>query len=492
MAGRRARQRRTWPQRLLITLNIGVIAASLVAAGGLGYLNVKLEQVPRIDLARQLAEEPADAGEPRNYLLVGTDSAAGYDEDDPRAAGRENLGVLSDTIMLLRVDPGTTDAQILSFPRDLWVNIPGVGEQKINAALGAGGPETLIDTITQSFEIPVHHYVEVDFPGFENLVRAVDGVPMYFDKPVRDPATGLNVPSAGCVTLSPEQALTFARSRSLEYSEDGGATYQVDGSGDLGRISRQQAFIRVAIQRAIDQGIRNPITLNSLVNVGIEAVGALDTALTADDLITLGTAFRSFEADELQTMTLDVYDDIVNGQSVLRIQDTEANEERIDVFKGLGEGAAAEAGSVRVAINNGTGATGQATEVADALAALGFDTSAGTGDAERFDFERTLVRHQPGDEALAEFVAAQLVGGADLQEVGATYVADVIVVTGADYAGVEDGLQPPPAPVGPADGGPTSDTAPDTTTIDPGDDTVTSTTYAYGEVPSTPADQDCG
>ncbi len=488
MAGRRARTRRTWPQRLLITFNLGVIAASLVAAGALGYLNVKLDQIPRIDLAGRLTQEPDDPGEPQNYLLVGTDSAAGFGEDDPRAAGRENLGVLSDTIMLLRVDPNSTQARILSFPRDLWVTIPGAGEQKINAALPAGGAQTLIDTITANFDIPVHHYVEVDWLGFENLVAAVDGVPMYFDKPVRDPSTGLNIPHAGCVTLSPEQALAFARSRSLEYSEDSGATYAVDGSGDLGRISRQQAFVRVAIQRAINQGVRNPITLNSLVNVGIAAVGAVDSELTPDDLITLGTAFRDFEPEQLQTMSLDVYDDTVNGASILRLQDTDANQERIDLFKGLGDGAAGTAGSIRVALNNGTGDTGQATEAADGLAALGFDTSPGTGDAESFGFTRTLVRYQPGNEAAAEYVAAQLVNGADLQEVGSTYVADVIVVTGTDYAGVKDSLQPPPTPLDTSG----ASAVPGTTPPSAGDESVTSTTYAYGEVPSAPADQSCG
>ncbi len=488
MAGRRARARRTWPQRLLITFNVGLIAACLVAAGALGYLNQKLDQIQRIDLAGQLTQEPTDPGEPQNYLLVGTDSAAGFDESDSRTEGRENLGVLSDTIMLLRVDPNSTQAQLLSFPRDLWVTIPGAGEQKINAALSAGGAQTLIDTITQNFDVPVHHYVEVDWLGFENLVAAVDGVPMYFDKPLRDPTTGLNIPHAGCVNLSPEQALAFARSRSLEYSEDGGATYAVDGSGDLGRISRQQAFIRVAIQRAIDQGVRNPITLNSLVNVGIDAVGAVDTELGPDDLITLGTAFRSFEPEQLQTMSLDVYDDTVDGAAILRLQDTEANQQRIDIFKGLGDGVSGQSGSVRVAVNNGTGDSGQATDVAEGLGALGFDTSPGTGDAEDFGFTRTLVRYQPGNEAAAQYVAAQLVNGADLEEVGATYVADVIVVTGTDYAGVTDSLQPPPTPLDDAGGA----TVPGAAPTDPGDEVVTSTTYAYGEVPSTPADQTCG
>jgi hypothetical protein len=130
-------------------------------------------------------------------------------------------------------------------------------------------------------------------------------------------------------------------------------------------------------------------------------------------------------------------------------------------------------------INNGTGTTGQATEVAEGYAALGFDTSSGTGDAERFDFPRSVVRYQAGSEAVAEYVAAQLVNGAELQEVGATYVADVIVVTGADYAGLNATLQPPPTPVGGGAG---------TTPADP---PTTTTTYAYGEVPTEDPSEEC-
>jgi polyisoprenyl-teichoic acid--peptidoglycan teichoic acid transferase len=481
MAGRRARTRRSWPQRLLITFNVGVIAASLVTAGALAYLNEKLDEVQRVDLGTILDEGSTEPGSPENYLLVGTDSAVGISEEDSITEGRENLGTNSDTIMLLRVEPGSVGAQLLSFPRDLWVTIPGVGEQRINAAISAGGPETLIQTIQDNFGIPVHHYVEVDWAGFQGLVRAVDGVPMYFDKPLRDDSTGLNIPNAGCVTLDADQALAFSRSRSLEYYEDG--SWHVDGTGDLGRISRQQAFIRQAIQRAIDKGIRNPITLNSLVNVGIDTVTAVDTELTPDDLIDLGTAFRSFAPEDLRTMTLDVYDDNINGASILRMQDTEANQERLDLFKGLAEGEGGEAGSVRVAINNGTGLPGQADEVAQAFATLGFDTSAGTGDAERFDFGHTVVRYAPGHEAIARFVAAQVQGGADLQEVGSTYVADVIVVTGADYAGLTPELQPPPTPLG---GDPEPPTTDPTATTAPVDPTSATTTTQYGIVPAAP------
>lgn len=127
--------------------------------------------------------------------------------------------------------------------------------------------------------------------------------------------------------------------------------------------------------------------------------------------------------------------------------------------------------------------------MAEYLAALGFDTSPGTGDAERFDFTRTIVRYQPGNEAAAQFVAAQLVNGAELQEVGATYVADVILVTGSDYAGVKDELAPPPAPL---DGAPTAPTGPadPAAPVDPA--APPTTEYEYGEVPVEVPGQECG
>ena len=352
-------------------------------------------------------------------------------------------------------------------------------------ALAAGGAETLINTITDNFGVPVHHYIEVDWLGFQNLVEAVDGVPMYFDKPLRDETTGLNIPtpvaspSTPCrpwPSLAPGTSST-PRTAAPPTPSTGPAT---SGGSPASRPSCARPSSGPSTRAC---ATRSPSTRwSTWVST---AVGALDTELTADDLITLGTAFRDFEPDQLQTMTLDVYDDAVNGQSILRLQDTEANQQRLDIFKGLGGGAGGEAGSVRVAIDNGTGAVGQATEVADRLAGLGFDTSPGTGDAERSDFTRTVVRYQPGNEAAAQFVAAQFVNGADLQEVGATYVANVIVVTGTDYAGVKDSLQPPPTPLGGAGG---QITPP----ADPGDGSVTTTTYAYGEVPSTPADQVCG
>lgn len=470
----RPRARRTWPQRLLISFNVMLIMASLTVAGGLGYLNYRLDQVPRIELGDVL-ETQQDEAEPQNYLIVGTDSAERLDEDDPVTIGREDIGLNSDTIMLLRVDPQTESAHLLSFPRDLFVPIPGAGEQRINAAVEAGGPDLLIRTIQENFNVPVHHYIQIDFKGFKDLVAAVDGVPLYFDKPLRDRQSGLDIQETGCITLSPDQALAYARARNLEFLEDG--FYQVDGSADLGRISRQQDFIRRAIARAVEKGARNPVTLNSLVDVAVTNV-KVDTALQPGDILSLGNQFRSFDPDSLDTQSLEVIDDVVNGAAVLREDpdQSEVNESRLDVFRGR------TAGSVTLVVQNGGGTTGAAAVAAEELEQIGF-VIAGTGDADRFDYGRTLIRYTEGHEAEADFVAQQLIGGADTEQVETIFGADIAVVLGQDFGGVVDEVRGTlPAPAVPPPSAPT----------DPGGPGTTTSTTIRGEVPQAPPDVECG
>ena len=197
-------------------------------------------------------------------------------------------------MMILRVDPASSRAALLSIPRDLYVPIAGTrGSGKINSAVQIGGPEGLIETIQDYFGIPINHYVQVDFFGFGQLVDALDGVPVYFPHPVRDLKSGLDVPEAGCVTLDAGNALGFVRSRSYQEFIDG--RWRTDGTGDLGRIRRQQEFIVEALARAFERGLRNPVTLDALIDSGLDAV-TVDDTLDGDDVIDLATQFRKFRS----------------------------------------------------------------------------------------------------------------------------------------------------------------------------------------------------
>ena len=264
-----ARARRTWPQRLLIAFNVCAIVAALGTAGAVAWGKETVSEVPRVQI--QSAEfTPAselEPGEPVNFLIVGTDSAEGLAADDPLLNGREDVGgTRSDVIMVVRLDPKEETASIVSFPRDLWVEIPGHGNQRINAAVAYadGDPALLIDTLQTNFGIPVNHYVEVNFAAFKSVVRDIGGVKVYISHPMRDGRAGLDLPTAGCQMLDESQALAYARSRHLQW-QDADGDWHYDGTGDLGRIKRQQDFVRRTISQAIAKGARNPATLARLV-----------------------------------------------------------------------------------------------------------------------------------------------------------------------------------------------------------------------------------
>ena len=346
-------------QRAVLAINGGACITCLVAGGVLTWTWQRVREIPRVELGDQLAttgEAALGSDEPQNVLIVGTDSADGLPEDDPIHIGRD-AGVRTDTIMLLRIDPGTEQAALLSLPRDLYVPIAGTGgTARINAAI-QGGPARLVATVTDALDLPVHHYVEVNFAGFRDLVEAIDGVPIYFPEPVRDRDSGLDVPEAGCRTLDPEQALAFARSRSYEVFRDG--HWDVDGSGDLGRISRQQDFIRRALHRAFQRGARNPTVLADLVETGVRAI-TLDSTLTIGDLGEIALRFRTFDPESLVTYGLPVHDAVADGASVLRL-DTTLAQPVLDVFRGADPHRIAPDNTV-VDVRNGTASVGAAAD----------------------------------------------------------------------------------------------------------------------------------
>src|SRR4029079_1233670 len=106
---------------------------------------------------------------------------------------------------------------------------------------------------------------EINFASFEGIVEAVGGVPMYFDHPLIDDYSGLVITDTGCQTLDGQQALAFARSRHLRYSD--GLEWIDDPSGDLGRISRQQFFMRRMMDQVAKKAFSDPLVTNDLISV---------------------------------------------------------------------------------------------------------------------------------------------------------------------------------------------------------------------------------
>ena len=475
------RARRTVFQRLVIVGNSLAIVGFLVAAAVLGYGYNKYNQIPRVEIAEFLSdsEELADGAVAENFLIVGVDSADGLDPDDPvRSSRAEITSLRSDTVMVLRVDPASSRAALLSIPRDLWVPVAGTrGNDRINTAVQVGGPEALIETITDYFGIPINHYAQVDFQGFGELVEALDGVPIYFPHPVRDLRSGLDVDEAGCVTLDARNALGFVRSRAYQEYVDG--RWRTDPTGDLGRIVRQQEFIIEALERAFEKGLRNPVTLDALIDSGLEAV-TIDDSLDGDDVLDLARQFRKFKPGNLDVYQLPVVDDSVGGAAILRLE-PRAAESVLDIFRPQGPDDVTPS-AVRVRVLNGTGNPGEAAAASDDLRGIGFPI-AGTGDAAALGHSRTEVRHPVGEELAADLVSRWLVNGATLVE--DEDLDDVTLVTGEDYRGVREEPQP------------STSTSTSSTTLPRASTTTTdpdrATTTILGTIPTeSPEDVECG
>jgi LCP family protein required for cell wall assembly len=171
-----------------------------------------------------------------NFLLLGSDSRAGLG----KLAEETVPGQRADTIIVAHVDAAHHHTVVLSIPRDLLVAIPGHGMNKINTAFGYG-PDLMVRTVEQLTRLQINHYAEINFAGFQELVDALNGVPICIKEPLFDKPAGLNLPQAGCYKLHGPQALAFVRARHVEG----------DLIPDFSRIARQQQFIRAVIQRSL-------------------------------------------------------------------------------------------------------------------------------------------------------------------------------------------------------------------------------------------------
>ena len=314
--GAERRRKRRWP-RVLIA--VGVFAALLVA--GIGGLLWQRQSSYNGNIDRIKGVMPSDAAHrpgpnvegTENWLLVGSDSRASATTGEGNQVWKPGQQ-RTDTIMLLHLPADRKKAYVISFPRDSWVEIPGYGNQKINAAFSFGGPKLLIETMENLTGIRVDHYGAIDFEGFKSMTDALGGVTVNIKQSVYDPARKKNW-TAGKQKLNGEEALLFVRQR-----------YNLP-NGDFDRIKRQQAFLGALAKQAAARGtLTNPLKLDRFLSALSKSI-SVDEGVSAGDLRSLAISMRSVRASDVTFMTLPVRGTGTRGkQSVVLLDGTHAKQ----------------------------------------------------------------------------------------------------------------------------------------------------------------------
>ncbi|WP_308297525.1 LCP family protein [Tsukamurella paurometabola] len=247
-----------WLGVFLVLLLVGTVAGTI-------YFDGKLTRIDALaSYAGRVADTPGT-----NWLLVGTDAREGLTPEQQKAlaTGGDLGGARTDTIMLVHI-PKSGAATLVSIPRDLYVQIPGQGGHKINAAyfLGstsgngdAAGAQLLVQTFEKASGVRIDHYAEIGFGGFANMVDAIGGVEMCPKYPINDPKAGLRI-KAGCQTLDGAQALGYVRTRATP-------------NADLDRVVHQREFMSALFKEATSPTtLLNPFEMWGLSTAVVEAL----------------------------------------------------------------------------------------------------------------------------------------------------------------------------------------------------------------------------
>jgi LCP family protein required for cell wall assembly len=224
------RRRRWWLRTILLLILVWVIFLVVVPI-------VAWTKVAKVDAEPVGARPAATPG--TTYLLVGSDSRRGLTTAENKKLGTGGVSVDSgrtDTILLMHLPAGGGPMLLLSIPRDSYVNIPGYGFNKINAAFSIGGPRLLVKTVEGATHVRVDKYVEIGFAGFVRLVDAVGGITICPRQAINDPKADLRV-RKGCQHADGRKALGYSRSRAFP-------------KGDIIRTLHQREVVNATARKA--------------------------------------------------------------------------------------------------------------------------------------------------------------------------------------------------------------------------------------------------
>jgi LCP family protein required for cell wall assembly len=297
---------------MIAGVTLGLAVTGLVS-WRTGTYDRDIERLPDALPTGSRVRPPEDPGQ--NWLLIGSDLRGVPAEDKWRPGG----GAHADTIMLLHMPEEGGRAYVISIPRDLWVDIPGQDEAKINAAFAHGGSRLLAETVEEISGVRVDHVAAVDFAGFETMTDALGGVEIHLDRPIHDPSNGWSWP-AGRSHLDGDDALRFVRERK-----------GLSGS-DLERVRRQHAFLKALADKAVGSGMMsNPLKLDAFLRAASGSL-AVDSETEFGTLRTLAVRLARIGPDRVSFVTLPTGPSAWIGDQNVLLPDEEGTDDLFDAL----------------------------------------------------------------------------------------------------------------------------------------------------------------
>lgn len=432
-------------KKILIWTAAGVAAVVLVALGGAyavyRHLNGNIHQV---NISGELGTQPVDTHpQAENIMIIGSDT-----RNHEKGFGQDLSTDQSDTLMIMHIAADRKWVDVMSIPRDSWVNIPsckmGNGQTsspttyKINEAYALGnldgnhtdlGVACTIKTLEQDTGIHIDHFVSINFSGFQAMVNAVGGVEECNTKPIDDPKSNLHL-SAGHHLLHGYVALAYVRAR-----------YTLGNGSDLERIGRQQAFMSSLVER-VKSKLLNPIAIYRFLDAATKSI-TIDSQLGGiHGLYDLAMSVRNLPANQVTFFTLPTYPrQLVVPTDTANVLWTQPEDSTI--FQDFRDDIQVSNGSLKpakkphisphtvaVSVRNGTAQFGLQDSVGSLLQQKGFDVTNMVQETTQ-DVTETVIKYHAGHAAAARLLARKVPGSA-VEEVPGTSNR-LVLLLGSNY-----------------------------------------------------------
>ncbi|MET0467825.1 MAG: LCP family protein [Aeromicrobium sp.] len=305
VAAPKPRWRRVLRSVVIVTAIVVVIAVAAALGTGLWVQSRLGGQVDHLPSTMPVGERPAEsAGDSMNILLMGSDKRV-----DGSVAGQR-----SDTLMVVHVPSDRSGLGVVGIPRDSWVQVPGHGPAKINAAFAWGGPALAVETVENLTDVRIDHVAVIDWEGFKALTDAMGGVEITVPATVTDGYSGRTW-QAGTQRMDGATALDYVRQRAGL------------AGGDFDRIKRQQNFLRALMAQTLStRTFANPFRMYAALDA-VTANLAVDEGWTTSEMRDFAWSLRSIRAADVAFTTVPVKGTGMEGAQSVVYLDRQAGEE---------------------------------------------------------------------------------------------------------------------------------------------------------------------